>query len=248
MTKKQLPLEHMGDNIEPDPVTGTMVRRTVWRRGLLKREEWQYQDIHASFSALADQDVRGAYEDLLDRARDVLRSSGLPTDEDKDKLQLPDGRTFPLGWSKIVKERTEPLSRERLAMELIWSIKEILQGEHDDSTLWRIWRFMNNSHNFILAAVKINEAVVSAYKAEKGRRKGPEVKAAAASRKKEIIRELSSAYWKRTPVNRGNVSATAEAIKEDLNNRFHAEGLKPIGSRSIIRHLAEQLVQTSHSL
>ncbi|GEO19223.1 hypothetical protein MAE02_69190 [Microvirga aerophila] len=262
MSKKPLPLERK-DSVEADQASGATVRRTVYTRGLLKSETNQYDNLFAGLAAAKTMDPRRKFEDLLVRARAILREVQLPTDEDTGEILLPDGRIVrPIGqvkaqdlavgfsfkdWSQIVKENTEPLSRERAAVALIKEINAILQKNLDQATLKHIWCLMQATHRFEMLIAGINQLAVSAHEAEKARKKGPEAQAAKGIRVEAIVRELATEYWKRVPLHRKNMAQTVEGIISDLTTRLKDERLKPIERsqitsylRGIVRDSAEQ--------
>jgi hypothetical protein len=251
MSQKKLPLERE-DFDETDPATGTAIRRTVYQRGLLRSEAVNYEDESVGLLALSN-GVQKNFEDLRVRARAVLRDAQLPTDEDGGELRLPErlarhgkitAEAFVAGfgfksWSRIVEEKSEPLSRERSAMLLITAINAILKKTSDQDALRSIWFLMQANHDFEMLALGINEAAVSAQRAEKGRAKGPPAQAAKGARKKAIIRELAEAYWKRMPVHRRNLDQTVLAIISELEARLEAEKLSMIGRSQLLTYLRE---------
>lgn len=250
MSRKKLPLERK-DHVETDPASGTPVYRTVYRRGLLRTESIQYENLSAGLLALSKKEMRKKFEDLRLRARAVLRTAQLPTDEDSGETRLPkelakngtiSAKDFVSGfsfknWSTIVQEKTEPLSPEASAMLLIKAINTILKQDFDQDMLRHIWFLMHAHHRFEMLTLGINEAAVSAHEAEKARQKGPQARSAEGKRKEKIVRELTLAYWKRVPVHYGKLAPTVEGIRGDLNIRLEAEGLKPLGPTRITTYL-----------
>jgi hypothetical protein len=183
MSWKKLPLEHK-DFVEIDPSSGTAIQRKVYERGLVRSEAVKYESASVGLLELS-KDVRQNFEGLRMRARAVLREAQLPTDEEKGRLRLPGkfGRQGAItaedlvagfsfkNWSALVKEKSEPLSRERSAMLLIRAINAILAKTLDPDALRSIWFLMQANHHFEMLALGINEAAVSAQRAEKGRAK-----------------------------------------------------------------------------
>jgi hypothetical protein len=226
MSKKPLPLERK-DSVETDPEFGTTIHRTVYQRGLLKRESITYDDIGVGLSALAKEDPRKKFEDLLVRARAVLRKAQLPTDEDQKD------------WWRIVEDRTELLSTEQAAVTLIRATNATLRKNFDEDALTHIWYLTRAAYVFELVAREINDAAVSGQRAESGRKEGPKKRTAGRQWKQVIIRQAATAYWERVPVNRGKLAPTVDGIKDALDRRLEAEGLKPIGRSQITTYLRE---------
>jgi hypothetical protein len=76
------------DHVEIDQASGTTIRTTVYKRGLLQTETSRYDNAFVSLSALAKKDPRKDFEDLLARARAILREAQLPTDEYNGEILL----------------------------------------------------------------------------------------------------------------------------------------------------------------
>jgi hypothetical protein len=249
MSRKRLPLERK-DFVETDPASGTTIQRTVYERGLVRSEAVKYESASVGLLELS-KDVRQNFEGLRMRARAVLREAQLPTDEEKGRLRLPDtfgkqgaitaedlvaGFSFK-NWSALVEEKSEPLSRERSAMLLIKAINAILAKTLDQDALKSIWFLMQANHHFEMLALEINEAAVSAQRAEKGRAKGPQARVAERTRKEALIRELVEAYWKRMPLHRGKLAQTMRGIRSELDAGLRAVGLNLIEDGKLRNYL-----------
>ena len=74
MSRKPLPLE-AEVHVEVDPASGTTIRRTVYKRGMLQTEVVQYENLFVAIAAIAKKDPRKNFEALLKRARAVLRDA-----------------------------------------------------------------------------------------------------------------------------------------------------------------------------
>jgi hypothetical protein len=252
MSRKKLPLERK-DYVETDPVSGTTIRRTVYQRGFLQTESVQYESSSVGLLSLSKRAMRKRFEELRMRARVVLREAQLPTDEDPGETRISEGilrgtissvQEFVSGlsfkdWSKIVQERTEPLTQEASAMLLIKGINSVLKQDLDQDMLRYIWFLMHAHHRFEILTRGINEAAVSAREAEKARQKGPQARAAQGQRTRTIVREVVIAHWKNVPVHRGKQAQTVDAIRGEPNARLAAERLKPIGPSRITNYVRE---------
>jgi hypothetical protein len=250
MSKKRLPLEKIGEYKEVDPVSGTPVTRQELRRGILKIEISQHEDLHAALTDLSNFDPREGLENYRNEARQILRKAGLPTDEDHGEVRLADGRIVPNDsdeakamlpgtsykrWSKIVDERTEQLSPEKLAMKLIHHLNIILNSNYDTDQLWRICALLGASRQFEFGVRGINEAVIGGQKSEGGRRRGPEAKKEQAHEREDVIRTILADYLRTNPyllttlsprtLKPRKAALVAKAIEDAVNKRLQQDSL-----------------------
>jgi hypothetical protein len=122
-------------------------------------------------------------------------------------------------------------------MLLIKAVNAIQQKNLDNDALRYVLFLVHAFHHFEMLVPGINEAAVAGRRAENGRVKGPQARAAEGIRKQEIIWELAEAYWKRVPVDRNNFARTVDRISNDLRLRLEAEGFKPIGTHQVLSYL-----------
>jgi hypothetical protein len=234
------------EKVKIDPATGTRLRRTIHKRGRLEQVDLRYESLDAGLHALSSIDRVNKFECLRNRARDVLRAADLPTDDGEVSVVKQPARAAETtvqqitagfrikAWSKIVEEKSEPLSGERSAMLLIKSINRILGSDLDRETLEHIWSVVQSTHRFEMA-LGINEAATSGDQGTRNRAKGPVEKKAASNRNKEIITEVAKTHWKTHVRHRMNMEQTAIAIRDEVTMLLKEAKLRPVGHSTILR-------------
>jgi hypothetical protein len=231
----ELPLETT-EWTEKDEETGEDVQVTCLRRGVLKRETRCFASAYAGFTALADQKTtRRSLEDYCAFIRDQLSKAGLPSDATPSWFKGPSGEwevynptvhkaQFRSGqaawqlWTKRLEEMTEPLSRERLAGELLFDLTQLLRRPGVDEHLWHIVKVVLNYSTFRIA-VATNKMATAGMRASKGRANGPRSRRDRAAAKRDIIWHAAQSYWCKRPIYRNDGSNTGLAIASAVNKQ-----------------------------
>jgi hypothetical protein len=235
----ELPLE-ITERTEIDPESGTQVDVTCQRRGVLKRETKRFQNPFAALELLSSKTPRQELEQYCDFLRERLRDAGLPTDETKNWIQGPSGeweiydpstacrtsrgRGLMSSWQSRLRELTEPLSKQRLAGELLFALTQLLRRDGIDAHLWYISRLMD-VYSIFQIAVTTNDVAAAGMRARKARASGPRTRRDTAVAKRAVVWQEAQEYWLERPIFRNDGANTAAAIADDVNRKLRSKNL-----------------------
>lgn len=234
--------------VETDPDTGCKVRVTRIKCGILRTETRHYDTpdgMFAAMSELAKYSPRESLERHCDELRNYLKNRELPTDRQPWWVKAEEGwREFTDAdeklrltrrlshWTKRIEELTDPLSPERAAGKLLFCLNQVLGRKDIDEHLWDINQLLVAFAVYQIAG-HANDLAHAGKLARAGRRKGPQARREKGDKIRKIATAHAFSYWEEHPAYRGNVSSTAEAIAEAVNEELRSKGLLQSGRRGI---------------
>jgi hypothetical protein len=195
-----------------------------------------------------------ALDALRQRLRRQLDASGLPTDkwpvtpieldfgyDPKEHGIVADDDL----WIGCVEDSTEPLTKDRIAADLLHAINRLLIGFTDDQ-LSDVFRAMRLYHLNSMVG-DLNELAIAGTVSRKSMGKGPQVKKERARNYRKLILAIAEDFWARDPKWRGQPVNTAKKITKAVNEmRANREpGCKPLAVTTIANHLRVALRETA---
>jgi hypothetical protein len=225
---------------ETDPTTGSQIRVTEFRRGLLASETLEFDDPYAFFQSLSAprKTPRESLEEFTNSIRDNLEKRDLPTDRQPFWICSEHGKWRPLEkedsplrdklarsrWTSRLKELTAPLSKERAAGELLETLAELLRIPDIDKHLRLIGRAMDRYGDYRIAG-SVNALAHQGVMARKGRAQGPVAKRERAGAIRAVVLDCAESFWRAYPALRGDVSNTAASVAELVNEKLRSADL-----------------------
>jgi hypothetical protein len=197
-----------------------------------------------------------ALNDLSEELRRELDAEGLPTDKSPVMpIELDYGYDLnELGhiadedvWIDCVRGSTEPLTRHRIAGDLLDALRRLLPNL-SDYQLTDVFQAMDQ-YALYRQVGKINSLAVAGELAKQFRAKGPQAKRAASRRLRELILRIAEEHWEVRPNSRGHTVKTAEQIADKVN-QARAElnpGCKPLAAKTIGDQLSVALEEAGLS-
>jgi hypothetical protein len=198
---------------------------------------------------------RVSLERMCDQIRDRLEEEGLPTDRTPNWIRIPgedwkqadrDENVIELRasyalWTSRLKDLTEPLSIERAAGDLLWSLLQLLGRENIDEHLWHVAQLMQSYASFRMLG-PINEAAQDGLVARKGRAAGPASKRQKALEIRDTIWAHTHTFWSENPSCKGDATNTAGRIAAIVNEELRIKGLLPakkghLSTKTIADHI-----------
>lgn len=228
------------------------VRTTVTKHGLVHvTESFTTDEISKDprnmFGPPDDPDI--VLLEVREAARQILRSAGLPTDEDFRRIGPKGGPYEPhpggtpdgvrqIKWWVEIEERTEAICRERAAAELIRAISGVLRLGLDTKALLSVLGLMDTYHRFGLQAGGTLDAAILGHRTRAAQKRGPATKRERTAKLTEIVRRHAEAFWEDYPACRGNAAATAPSIFKLVNAALADEGMRTIAERTVLNYIS----------
>jgi hypothetical protein len=246
------PLERE-ERIEIDSEFGGQVSVTTLRRGILGESTKRYDPYNPAVVTAYNVPPREVVERICDDLRDELHSVGLPSDRTPDWMRSgkddsnagvkieQSSRQSP--WIRRLRDMTEPLSRGRLAGELLLDLLILLERDGIDKHLRQISRVIDAYSSYELAGV--NSLATAELEARKSRANGPRIKKARAEEVRRIIGEQAQQYWKLHPNYSGDASNTAPQIADSLNEILRTRKLIPLSKTGLSSKTISDHIRTS---
>jgi hypothetical protein len=196
-------------------------------------------------------DSRLALTALCRVLRAELDKSDLPTDEwpvmpiELDFGYVPEEHGFVADedlWIGAVEDSTEPLTKNRVAADLLHTLVRILKRPGSEEYLNDIHRVMKLYAQYSIAG-ELNSFAIAGQLARAARAKGPSSKSAETRRVRVIVVKFAQGFWAERPQYRGNYVKTAQVIADDVNKlrRTLAPSCKPLAAKTIADHLSAAL-------
>ncbi|WP_456683994.1 hypothetical protein [Bradyrhizobium sp. USDA 3262] len=187
---------------------------------------------------------------LANRLRIHLAAKNLPTDKavlapiEDSCGYTPEERAAAAGedaWYVIARDSTEPLSEDRLAVELLHAITRLFTKFSDDE-LSDIYRAMYLFH-LHSSAGELNELAVDGKISRGNRAKGSQAKKSKGELQRQSILSIAREFWKQHPKLNGQNHNTAKKIEKAVNGERKKQGLgrEPLAVKSISDHLSAAL-------
>jgi hypothetical protein len=248
---KDLPLE-TDSSIFVDPVTGHSIRLTTHRRGILTKEirHYAWNQIRARRRSSAKSEIEALREEL----RGELKCLGLPSDRihywtrvgdevwrPQTRADLSQADRDSARWIAVVKEETEPLSKGRLAGELLWLLNQTLDRPEVDEGLLREMLTLMDAYLVYAVCGDISKLATSGIASAKGRQAGPAAKRERAAKSRQIIFKRAQEYWLAQPLYRGDADNTAAQIKDSVNEQLRSANLLPAGRALSRKTIADHI-------
>ena len=187
---------------------------------------------------------------LSDRLRAILDAKGLPTDKhpvmpiELDYAYDPEEHGIVADediWIAVAEDSTEPLTKDRIAAELLHTTKRLLRN-CSDGQLRDVFRAMKLYQLYSLVG-EINELAIAGKVSRKAREKGPLVRREKARNLKKQILAFAEKFWEDNPRLVGQPVNTAKKITKAFNEMRAVQepGCKPLASKTIADHLRTAL-------
>jgi hypothetical protein len=187
-----------------------------------------------------------ALDALGKQLRDYLDSVGLPTDKwPVTPIELDFGyEPAEHGtvadddlWIGYVEESTEPLTKNRIAADLLHTTNRILANCTADQ-LRDVFRAMKLYHLYATVG-ELNALALAGEIAERGREKGPHAKKLRARNTRKLILEIANEFWSRHPKLLGQPFNTAKKISDVVNKKRKVQdpSCAPLAAKTISDHL-----------
>jgi hypothetical protein len=228
---------------------GYIKSKTVfWRRGFLSDMETRIEPNH-TFKLQGKLWLNDLCEDL----RGQLETAELPTDRspimpiELDYGYDPNDHGIIANedvWVDCLRGSTDPLTKHRIAGELLHAIQRIL-SKLSDEQLTDVLQAMEQYALYQQAGV-VNSLAVAGELAKDSRAKGPKAKNAASRKVRKLILRIAEEFWENQPNFRGHTVKTAEQIVCKVN-KARAEldlGRKPLAAKTIGDHLSAALQES----
>jgi hypothetical protein len=182
--------------------------------------------------------------------RDYLDSVGLPTDKwpvmpiELDFGYDPAEHGIVADddlWIGYVEESTEPLTKNRIAADLLHTTNRILANCAADQ-LRDVFRAMKLYHLYATVG-ELNALALAGEIAKRAREKGPHAKKLRARNTRKLIFEIANEFWSSHPKLSGQPFNTAKKIAHVVNKERHAQdpGCAPLAAKTIADHLRAAL-------
>jgi hypothetical protein len=234
---KDMPLE-TEKSIFVDPATEHTIRVTTHRRGILTKEirHYAWHQMRARRRTAAKSESEALREEL----RSELERLGLPSDRihywtrvgdepwrpqtpaDLSQTDRDSGR-----WIAVVNYETEPLSKGRLAGELLWALNVLLDRPQLEEELLGQILIVMQAYLAYAVCGDISKFVTSGIASAKGRQAGPAAKRERAAKRRQIISNCAEEYWLAHVSYRGDADNTAAQIKNGVNEELRNANLLP---------------------
>jgi hypothetical protein len=244
----KLPLVLEEDKLVTDEKTGSQTRVTRFRRGILVTETKQYSDVRAWAKDISSETPRQCLERQCELLRDRLDAAGFPSDRHPLWMKIEDGawqeghspadqyigkrNVAFANWYSMMKDLTEPISVEREAGELLWYSLQLLARPGIDEDLWHILQYAQRWSSFRMAG-SVNYLANLGMTSRKARSFGPKARRATALEISETIFDLAKEFWENNAHLKKVASCTAEAIKDQVNDRLRSRSLLPAGKEGL---------------
>jgi hypothetical protein len=256
-TTSNLPPLVSDERIETDSKTGLKIRVTRQSRGMLAVKTRHYDA--SNLEAWDTTSPREALEKFCEDIRGDLERRGLPSDltpnwvrvgggewERQTNPEMRSSYALPIGfacWSKVLETKTEPLTLERNAGDVLLTITQLLARPGIDKYLWDVGQAMRTYANYRISGC-INEYAHQGLVARKSREKGPKAKRDRAIHVRGVVCKHAEHCWSSRPVLRGDASNTALCIKDAVNQELKAEkliqsGRDGLAAKTIADHIRE---------
>jgi hypothetical protein len=146
-------------------------------------------------------------------------------------------------WIGAAEDSTEPLTKHRIAADLLHIIQRLLKrAASDEDLLADIHRAMKLFAHHTLVG-EINELAISGERSRLSRAQGPRAKVAETRRLKRLILTIARKFWVDRPNYRGRTVKTAIAITDKVNRarRKSTPNCRPLSPKTIGDHLSAAL-------
>ncbi len=144
-------------------------------------------------------------------------------------------------WMEQVEESTEPLTKARIAAELLHTVLRLLRTCNEEQ-LGDIFKAMSLYH-LNSTAGELHALALAAEGAKKGRAHGPPAKANETLLLRERILSIAKDFWGRHPELQGRPTTTGNRIVKLVNKAIKTEwpGRKVLAAKTITDHLRTAL-------
>jgi hypothetical protein len=226
------------NSIFVDPATGHAIPVTTHRRGILTKQIRHYA--WNQMRARRRSSAKSEFDALREEVRDELECLGLPSDRIHYWTRVGDEPWRPqtpadlshtdrdsARWIAVVNGETEPLSKGRLAGELLWALNLLLDRPQTEEEL--LGKILTVMHAFLAYAVcgDISKFATSGIASAKARQAGPAAKRERAAKSRQIIFKRTEEYWLAHPSYRGDADNTAHQIRNGVNEQLRNANLLP---------------------
>jgi hypothetical protein len=195
-------------------------------------------------------DGKARLVELSDQLRSQLDAAGLPTDKwqvtprELDFAYHPDEHGFVADddiWLQIVEESTEPLTRLRVAADLLQSLNRLFVQLTEDQ-LCEVYRAITLFHLHRVIE-ELHEPAISGAASKKNRGKGPNARKEKARALRRLILAMAEEFWNSHPRLIGQPVNTANKIVNAVNEAITSQKLshKPLAAKTIADHLSVAL-------
>jgi hypothetical protein len=226
-----------------DRETRGKVRITTVRRGILKSETRTYDSnsIGTGLKRLTSVPPKQEFERMCETLRDRLEKWGLPSDRqprwvkrpghdwepyvDENHRDIKGPVSYALWWARI-KALTEELSEKRQTGEALWQLLRLLERDGIVPHLWHVGQTISAISTLRIAG-SMNAMATAGIAARKGRTLGPAAKQAKAAARQDIVFDVATKFWTRSPKYSNDANNTANVIQDDVNERLLEDGLWP---------------------
>jgi hypothetical protein len=204
-------------------------------------------DLHKPIFRLDGKEI---LQRLAEGLRRDLDAKDLPTDKSLIPIELDFGYNPEQDgvvahediWFECAEESTEPLTKDRLAAELLHAINRL--GRFDEDELRDVFRAMRLYHLYSVGD-EINDLAVSGQASRTARAKGPPIKNQRARAQRKSIMAIAESFWERHPEFKGRAEITAMRIFGAVNQARNLEcaGCKPLAERTIANHIRAAMAE-----
>jgi hypothetical protein len=242
---RELHLQYSEARYEHDSARRMIVRKNT--RGLLQDVEVRVEQPEIFSPQRFIPPFKIAIEALCEELRGILDSADLPTDRYPIMpFELDDGyepleHTTPSGdiWWYVVEESTEPLTKERIAADLLFALLRILKQKLSNEHLAEVYKGMQ-AYSLYKIATDFHSLAIMGEAAKSGRSHGPKVRKSKTQAIRELIWEAARRHWVSHPNYSGRRQATADAIAGPVNAEILQRSLssKPLTPKAISDHIS----------